>query len=117
MKGVDVAASLIPSQSRQEDLLCFLGHQVLPVLKTFASYNNEPGYPLALLRLEDQQLDLQVHVFVPAHISTVKARAIEQLGAVVEKIAGGYDECVEASLRFSRETFRLSWSNWHVFLL
>ena len=49
-------------------------------------------------------LHLKVHVYVPAHVSDVKAHALAELGAQVEKIAGGYDECVQAALAFSEHT-------------
>ncbi len=49
-------------------------------------------------------LSLKVQVYVPAHVSDVKADALTKLGARVEKIAGGYDECVQAALTFSEQT-------------
>jgi threonine dehydratase len=56
------------------------------------------------LALAASMLHLKVQVYVPAHVSDVKARALAELGAQVEKIAGGYDECVQAALSFSEET-------------
>jgi threonine dehydratase len=49
-------------------------------------------------------LHLKVQVYVPAHVSDVKARALVELGAQVEKIDGGYDECVQSALTFSEQT-------------
>jgi threonine dehydratase len=51
-----------------------------------------------------QKLRLKVQIFVPAHISTVKAQALADLGASVERVKGGYDECVQEALRFEAET-------------
>ncbi len=50
-----------------------------------------------------QKLGLHVHVFVPEHISTVKAQTLTELGARVVKMKGGYDECVQEALRFEKE--------------
>lgn len=66
---------------------------------TASTGNHGMGVSLAA-----QLLNLKVQVFVPAHISTVKAEKLAQLGANVVKVAGGYDECVQEALRFSRET-------------
>jgi threonine dehydratase len=66
---------------------------------TASTGNHGMGVSLAA-----QMLDLSVQVFVPAHISTVKAQALIQLGAKLEKVVGGYDECVQKALCFSRET-------------
>ncbi|GHO76812.1 hypothetical protein KSD_45830 [Ktedonobacter sp. SOSP1-85] len=66
---------------------------------TASTGNHGMGVSLAA-----QLLNLRVQVFVPAHISAVKAEKLVQLGANVEKVAGGYDECVQEALRFSRET-------------
>jgi threonine dehydratase len=49
-------------------------------------------------------LHQKIQVYVPAHVSDVKANALAQLGAQVEKIDGGYDECVHAALTFSEQT-------------
>jgi threonine dehydratase len=65
---------------------------------TASTGNHGMGVALAA-RLREQQ----VLVFVPAHISTVKAQALEELGATVEKVKGGYDECVQKALHFSAE--------------
>lgn len=54
--------------------------------------------------LAAQKLGLRAHIFVPAHTSTVKVQKLARLGASIEKIAGGYDECVQEALRFSRVT-------------
>lgn len=66
---------------------------------TASTGNHGMGVSLAA-----QLLNLRVQVFVPAHISTIKAEKLAQLGANVEKVDGGYDECVQEALRFSRET-------------
>lgn len=66
---------------------------------TASTGNHGVGVSLAA-----QLLQLHVRVFVPEHISTVKARTLEELGAFVEKVAGGYDECVQKALSFSAET-------------
>jgi threonine dehydratase len=66
---------------------------------TASTGNHGMGVSLAA-----QILDLKVQVFVPAHISNIKAHALVQLGAKLEKVEGGYDECVQEALRFSRET-------------
>jgi threonine dehydratase len=54
--------------------------------------------------LASQKLDLNVQIFVPAHISDVKYQKLVDLGASVRKIEGGYDECVQEALRFEAET-------------
>jgi threonine dehydratase len=66
---------------------------------TASTGNHGMGVSLAA-----QLLDLRVKVFVPEHISTIKTEKLAQLGANVEKVAGGYDECVREALRFSQET-------------
>lgn len=66
---------------------------------TASTGNHGMGVSLAA-----QRLQLHVRVFVPAHISTVKAQALEALGAVVKKVDGAYDECVQEALRFSAKT-------------
>ncbi len=66
---------------------------------TASTGNHGMGVSLAA-----QKLGLQVQIFVPAHISTVKAQALVDLGADVERVEGGYDECVQEALRFETET-------------
>jgi threonine dehydratase len=56
------------------------------------------------LSLVAQKLGLKVQIFVPAHISAVKAQALVDLGASIKKVEGGYDECVQKALRFEAET-------------
>jgi threonine dehydratase len=51
-----------------------------------------------------QMLGLKARVFVPEKISRVKAQAIEDLGATLARVDGGYDECTEEAKRFSAET-------------
>ncbi|GHO46495.1 threonine ammonia-lyase [Ktedonospora formicarum] len=66
---------------------------------TASTGNHGMGVSLAA-----QMLNLKVQVFVPAHISTVKAQMLTELGAKVVKVEGGYDECVQEALRVERET-------------
>ncbi|HET8844883.1 MAG TPA: pyridoxal-phosphate dependent enzyme [Ktedonobacteraceae bacterium] len=54
--------------------------------------------------LAAQKLGLRAYIFVPVHTSAVKLQKLTQLGARIEKIAGGYDECVQEALRFSSKT-------------
>lgn len=56
------------------------------------------------LAIAARMLDLKVKVYVPAHVSEVKARTLAELGALVEKVEGGYDECVQAAYAFSDQT-------------
>jgi threonine dehydratase len=69
------------------------------IVVTASTGNHGMGVSLAA-----QMLGLRVKVFVPMHISMVKTEKLAQLGASVEKVDGGYDECVREALRFSGET-------------
>ena len=51
-----------------------------------------------------RMLGLKSRVFVPKKISQVKVQKIEQLGATITMVDGGYDECTDEALRFSAET-------------
>ena len=50
-----------------------------------------------------QKLGIRVHIFVPTHTSRIKIEKVTQLGASVDKIVGGYDECVKEALTFAQE--------------
>src|ERR1043165_9769479 len=66
---------------------------------TASTGNHGMGVSLAA-----QKLGLCAHIFVPAHTSQVKVQKLTDLGATIEKVAGGYDECVQEALRYEKET-------------
>ncbi len=66
---------------------------------TASTGNHGMGVSLAA-----QKLGLTAQIYVPEHISAVKAQALIDMGANIKRVQGGYDECVQEALRFEAET-------------